>query len=79
MARINIQLWDNKRDTDGERLRIIEEPDVDEPIGKTKARLRDRRRNVEADQIADTDKKASEVHVTKTNWMGRRERGIDPF
>lgn len=79
MARIVVQLWEPVRNTDGQRIKIIEDPDVDEPISKTKARLKDRRRRAEVDQIADTEKKASLVKVTKTNWLGRRERGIDPY
>lgn len=79
MSKLSIQLYDPHQETHGDRLRIIEDPDIDEPITKTKARLKDRRRNSQADQIADTDKVASAVRVRLANWLGRRERGIDPY
>lgn len=78
MAKIRVQLWEPHRHTDGERLRIHEEPHVTDTKGKKKSRLRGRRRNKEQDQMATTDKRPGDVFVSKVNWKGRRERG-DPY
>lgn len=71
---------DPRRDNDGPRIRIIEEPHVNDTPGKTKSRLRDKRKRKESQDMVDAnvDKLAGEVHVSKVNWKGRRERG-DPY
>lgn len=80
MARISMYL-DPRRDNDGPRIRIIEEPHVTDTPGKTKSRLRDQRKRKESQDMVDAnvEKSPGEVHVSKVNWKGRRERGIDPY
>lgn len=72
---------DPRRDNDGTRIRIIEEPHVTDTPGKTKSRLRDQRKRKESQDMVDAnvEKQAGEVHVSKVNWKGRRERGGDPY
>jgi hypothetical protein len=80
MARIGMYL-DPRRDTDGARITIIEEPHVTDTKGKTKSRLRDKRKRKEQQDMVDAnvEKSPGEVFVSKVNWKGRRERGIDAY
>lgn len=80
MAKISMYL-DPRRDSDENRMKIIEEPFVNDTPGKTKSRLRDSRKRKESQDMVDADveKSPGEVHVSKVNWKGRRERGIDPY
>ncbi|MNQ58616.1 hypothetical protein D3C85_728270 [compost metagenome] len=81
MAKISVTLWDPRRETDGARPKIHEEPHVTDTNGKTKSRLRDRRKRKESQDMVDAnvEKLPGEVHVSKVNWKGRRERGIDAY
>ncbi len=81
MAKIKVQLWDPHRPYDGVRAPKHEEPVYTDTPAKKKSRLRDKRKKRESDQIPTSTQSPSveNTFVSKVNWLGRRERGIDPY
>lgn len=76
MAKIK---WDPRNDWAGERIKILEEPVVTDTPGKLKSRLRRTTKKKSGKGKARTNHAVENVFVSKVNWKGRRERGIDAY